>query len=975
VEQTLVRYVSRAAARSTPFGLFAGCSLGELGGRGETKLELGPLSQARKVCRFDMEVLDRLASDLVADERIFGKIGFRPNSSGYGLGGQWRYAVEHEEVERAFRLTGIERTPVIEAVLDAAAGEARFGELVEVAMAAAGAGAEERSDVEAFVRELIDLRVLSPTFGPLVTGTGGLRALVDALREVGVEAELLTRLERLDAELVSLEAEPLGLETARYEALARAVREGSASWPSAGASHASSGSSVFQADLEKPGDLVLGEEVVREIERGVELLRRLPGVAATPFEAFARRFRERYGEGVSVRLVEVLDEETGIGFDSAESVVSDPSPLLAGLGFSLPSSRTDPVWTEWHAQLLGAVVEAAGERREEVDLDVVGIPRPAEEIQPLPQAAYAIAQIAASSADEVRRGEFDLFLRVVAGPSGARMLGRFCHLGPCWEEAVREHIRREEALRPDAVFAEIVHLPWRRLGNLVQRPVLRAYEIPFLGRSGAPEDRQIPIEDLRVSVRGDRVILTSERLGREVLPRLTTAHNFSSGGIALYRFLCALQTQGVVPSLAWSWGPLGSLEYLPRVRSGRLVLCRARWRISGQRLAEILADPVARGDLPRHVVVAEGTDQELLVDLESALSRRAGLEPQVRRRWVTLTELFPPPDRLCARSPEGAFVHELVVPFTAGSEVTRPAAPTLSPVVPAESVPAYPPGSEWLYLKVYAGAAVVDEVLRSAVAPLVQECREKGWIDRWFFLRYNDPEWHLRLRLHGAPERLLGAVLPLARRHFEPFLEGRQAAALTVDTYRPEVPRYGGPAALEIAERMFHCDSEIALRWLMSEAEGSELPRWLVCLAGLERMLDDLGLDAAGSLRVAQRMRADFTEEWKPTSTMRRRIGGRYRAERANVERLIDRRNPFRQDDELVTWSERLKAHAEAWRGSLESAGSLDAVEAIAASFVHLRVNRLMRSQPRAHELVLYEFLFRHLMARKARGGASRLEL
>ncbi len=40
-----------------------------------------------------------------------------------------------------------------------------------------------------------------------------------------------------------------------------------------------------------------------------------------------------------------------------------------------------------------------------------------------------------------------------------------------------------------------------------RRPVLRAHEIVFLGVSGAPADHQLTLDDLLVSVRGDRIVL------------------------------------------------------------------------------------------------------------------------------------------------------------------------------------------------------------------------------------------------------------------------------------------------------------------------------------------------------------------------------------------------------------------------------------------------------------------------------------
>ena len=58
------------------------------------------------------------------------------------------------------------------------------------------------------------------------------------------------------------------------------------------------------------------------------------------------------------------------------------------------------------------------------------------------------------------------------------------------------HLRAEEACRPHAVFAEIIHLPQPRAGNVARRPVLRAYELPYLARSGADPDRWLRLEDL-----------------------------------------------------------------------------------------------------------------------------------------------------------------------------------------------------------------------------------------------------------------------------------------------------------------------------------------------------------------------------------------------------------------------------------------------------------------------------------------------
>src|SRR5262249_26601097 len=114
---------------------------------------------------------------------------------------------------------------------------------------------------------------------------------------------------------------------------------------------------------------------------------------------------------------------------------------------------------------------------------------------PLPDAFAVLAAVAAASEEALTRGDFQVLLAGVTGPSGARLLGRFCHADPQLLARVAQHLQAEEALVPDAVFAEVVHFPEGRLGNILARPGLRSYEIPYVGRASVPADRQIQVTD------------------------------------------------------------------------------------------------------------------------------------------------------------------------------------------------------------------------------------------------------------------------------------------------------------------------------------------------------------------------------------------------------------------------------------------------------------------------------------------------
>jgi hypothetical protein len=65
-----------------------------------------------------------------------------------------------------------------------------------------------------------------------------------------------------------------------------------------------------------------------------------------------------------------------------------------------------------------------------------------------------------------------------------------------------------------------------------------------------------------------------------------------------------------------------------------------------------------------------------------------------------------------------------------------------------------PPGEDWAYLKVYIPAGVQDEALCGPVRALTTRAGNCEQIEKWFFIRYADPDPHLRLRFKGPKDWL-----------------------------------------------------------------------------------------------------------------------------------------------------------------------------------------------------------------------------
>ena len=306
-----------------------------------------------------------------------------------------------------------------------------------------------------------------------------------SLRRGSPVARTANALEKARAELEAMDADGLGSSPDRYRFVA-SMLQGLPAEPDL--------ARLVQVDMVKPAETaVLGSNVISEIGRGLRVLHAVAGGAGVDsLSRFREEFVRRY-ETREVALTEVLDEETGVGFERSAAPSADASPLLAGLPLFTGGTER-PVWRPRDGLLLQKVTVAAAQDRREIALDAAEVEAlsEADPSPPLPEAFDVVVSLAAASDEAVTRGEFRVLLHASSGPSGARLLGRFCHADDSLREHVRDHLRSEEARHPDAVFAEVVHLPEGRVGNILCRPVLRSYEIPYLGRASVPADRQIP---------------------------------------------------------------------------------------------------------------------------------------------------------------------------------------------------------------------------------------------------------------------------------------------------------------------------------------------------------------------------------------------------------------------------------------------------------------------------------------------------
>lgn len=562
---SLLRYLCRFSSRCTPFGTFAGFSTGRIGK--ETSIRLGEKTDHQLHVRPDMEYLMGIARLLEADQTVRQKLIFSGNSTIYRVGSRWHYievSIPEGKTGKTYDIVTVDDDHVIGDVLEFCTGGRNIGEIRNFLIHSGWA----KTEVEVFVESLIESQVIVSQLEPVVCGPEYIDCLISNLR-VEFEDHEITRslvkmknlFERMDRPSAVLSNLPM-LDSLLGTIPVRVNRN-----------------HLIQADMKlccQP--ISIDSQISGQVLLGLRIIKSLSAVSRTDLlKGFREAFINRFGER-KILLVKALDPETGVGLDgTVDGYWTDPVPWIDDLRWGPSNSPDSNERNPGNSWLTGKFHEIIMQRQlylllEPSDLQSIGI-----------HEGYWPAQLTAMVELFESDSSGNLNIHFLHGASGnpAYLLGRFVFADPdTTREWIGELIQEECIAGQDVVFAEVVHLPEDRTGNVLQRPAFLDYEIPYLAGSAKSSDHQIPVTDLLVSVENNQVVLTSATSGLKINPRMTNAYNHQLGNLTIYKFLNRIQLQETGWSFDPDWGDAARhFPYTPGIRFKNLILSPPVWLV------------------------------------------------------------------------------------------------------------------------------------------------------------------------------------------------------------------------------------------------------------------------------------------------------------------------------------------------------------------------------------------------------------
>ncbi|MER8226141.1 lantibiotic dehydratase [Streptomyces sp. NPDC094143] len=776
---SLTRYLLRMQYRATPFGLFAGPAPLRIDDRAHARFGPDHRAFATADAVWLHDIFTRLESDV--DVLRCLRVVVNPSCTLRGS----RIQIKPQPGPEAPTETTLRRTPAVEKVLALAQSPTTVGDIVDKVQAEYPDTPPEK--ITTMVGDLVRHRVLLSSLHAPMTSTDPLGHLLAELDVTGATAPVPTV-----ATLRSIH-QTLSRHNQAAPAEQRPLR---AQATAAMNELTGTAERSLAVNIRPHCDVVLPRAVAREAAAALDALTRLtPFPHGTPaWTDYLRRFLERYSMGTVVPLRDLTDPDTGLGFPVGYRGTVLKRPVLAT--------------TPRDEHLLTLAQNAALNRQLEIDLTE-------EDIQALtvgeptqvPAHVELCFTVLAQTLEDLDEGRFTLSvagLSLAAGTTAGRFLTA---LDPADQARMAAIYAALPTLTEGAARAQVSGPP-------LKIPTYNVSRVPAVVPDVLPVGEYNPnaslnSDDLGVVADSARLYLVTLSTGQLIEPSVMNAVELSNATHPMARFVSELHRSHSAALLPFHWGAASRLPFLPEVRVGRTILSPARWRLRQGDLADgpdwtksLFAWRIRYG-VP--ATVALGSDDRLLrLNLEEPAHRYL-LRTDLRRHGTVVVQEAPADDLLgwAGRA------HEVTLAFASDQPMATPGCRPAA--IYSRDTARLPGATARPYVKLYGNPDRAAEVLTNHLPHLLLKLR--GAPEAWF-IRYADPDDHLRLRFHLPSTETFGE----AAEHVAAWAADLRREGLLQrvqwDTDEPETGRYGSGALLDAAERYFAADSAAAIAQL-----------------------------------------------------------------------------------------------------------------------------------------------------------------
>lgn len=972
LKTSLLKYLIRMSFRTTPFGLFAGGGIGQINEdyEGETQLKI-PAKLFDRYTRLDMLFVCKLVENICQRSPFKEHLKYFNNSSIYELGERWRY-VEQTKInkkEGKYVLSSVDQSYYLNDILE----KTKTGCTLKDLIAAVADEDATEADIAEFVQDIVDAQLLCHELEANISGEHYWDRLLEFVQRVETIEGISPKDESsISQKIIDIQNAIYKLDENRenpiqaYLDLIEQVEGFDIEFDK---------DKLLQIDSVYRGEATISKEHVQAMKKALKFLNNLTVRSISKsMNEFVNAFQKRY-EGQTIPLLEALDPESGIGY--LQNVSTSSVPLVDNLALPNNQNSTSLSWNPVLYLLFEKLKKANKDGKTTIELTDKDLEKlEANHWNDLPTSFNLICQFV-----ETEKGQpAQIMFKGIGNASAVRLHTRFTYVAQ-WKKLVKDIIKIEQEKQPEHLLAELVHLPASRVGNVLYHPNVCEYEIPFLSKSTLSESQQITLQDLYIKVEQGKARLWSKKLQKYILPKLCTAHNYKHNSLPVYHFLAELEIQGKQEGLGLNWGFLSRIHhFVPRVTYKNVILRNASWsfqrkdfeaicKTDDKNLKDVVTKWRTKYNIPSKIIFQE-FDHVMYIDLEVEWSTKVFIQTIKSKPDIRFFEFLE--SSVKTNGVQYNAEYYLTVINNSNGHSNRRNLTLQNAVKKNENTNVeesvqrkFVIGDEWLYFKVYAGHKTLDAFLSEQMPVVLQNLKEQGLIKKWFFIRYNDPENHLRLRFLLTDKSNCGQVINIVNSSVKKMIEDGHIYKVMTDTYIRELERYGANT-IHLAESLFGIDSQACVEHLpyLEASLQPEQDRWLLAMLRCAYLLDDFELDLTKKTQLLSQIAEGFKREFNADGTTKNQLGKMYRNYRSDIEKLLS------GESLNEIWTQHIAIFQKQSKGQKTIANEILELTKeeklqlqlsdLLSSYLHMSVNRMVPEFARKHELVIYDFLHQY---------------
>lgn len=125
---------------------------------------------------------------------------------------------------------------------------------------------------------------------------------------------------------------------------------------------------------------------------------------------------------------------------------------------------------------------------------------------------------------------------------------------------------------------------------------------------------------------------------------------------------------------------------------------------------------------------------------------------------------------------------------------------------------------QWLSMKIYINEKLMNQFIVEELSTFIEYMCQSNICQNYYYLRYRDPKSHIRLRLSGNTAEIMKRVNKFIMKQ---KIKGN-IYDFIIDSYDPEIHRYGGEKCIKYAEKFFEWSTNDAIYRLKLYIKNSQ---------------------------------------------------------------------------------------------------------------------------------------------------------